>query len=69
MDKQLETRDVVSWLVEAYEKSDPANQEEELQWLSGDSRLIIIAGRQVPTFEPTEKRRTDRISATLHQPH
>jgi hypothetical protein len=45
MKEQIGAPDVMSLLVDAFEKS--PNQEQERLWLHGDSRLIIVAGRSV----------------------
>ncbi|KAH7073023.1 cytochrome P450 monooxygenase-like protein [Paraphoma chrysanthemicola] len=42
MDKEIQERDVMSWLVEAYNKS-PQKEGDKLL-LQGDARLIIVAG-------------------------
>ncbi|KAH7077315.1 cytochrome P450 monooxygenase-like protein [Paraphoma chrysanthemicola] len=42
MDKEIQERDVMSWLVEAYNKS-PQKEADRLL-LQGDARLIIVAG-------------------------
>jgi hypothetical protein len=39
--------DIMSWLLEASKAA--KNEREDKNWLSGDSRLIIVAGRFVTT--------------------
>lgn len=43
MDKNITEPDLMSWLIDSYQKS--PSKADEIQWLNGDSRLIIVAGR------------------------
>ncbi|KAH8811348.1 cytochrome P450 monooxygenase-like protein [Xylogone sp. PMI_703] len=42
MDSSIEEPDLMSWLIDSYQKS--PSKADEIQWLNGDSRLIIVAG-------------------------
>ena len=42
----------MSWLIEASEKSEKSQREAEQTLLQSDSRLIIVAGRQVDFSGP-----------------
>jgi hypothetical protein len=48
----MEVPDVMSWLIEASEKSEKSQREAEQTLLQSDSRLIIVAGRQVDFSGP-----------------
>ncbi len=43
----------MSWLLEAHEKSPKGDA--EMQWLNGDSRLVIVAGRFVFILLPSDR--------------
>ncbi len=47
----VEEPDVMSWLLEASKTADPVS---DRRWLSGDSRLIIVAGRYADDYFPVE---------------
>lgn len=52
MQIEMEVPDVMSWLIESSEKGERKQREAGQTLLQSDSRLIIVAGRQVNISRP-----------------